>query len=90
MKRQKMYVKLVLVTAASFALILISQAFYFHSTKKKENILVHKPKSLIPFSQNWAQMQFQHTLSLMGKEYSTVQMWSKCRGYTKYYENIKF
>ena len=79
----------VLATAAIFLFILYSYECYDHPTKKKENILVHEPKSLIPFSQNWAQKQFQHTLSRIGKEYSTVKMWSKCSRLTTYYENIK-
>ena len=84
---RKRYV--LIATAAAFLLILVSQEFYGYSTTKKENILVHEPKSLIPVSQNWAQAQFQHTLTLIGKEYDTVKMWSKCRIRTSYYENIK-
>ena len=85
---RKRYV--VIGTAAAFLLIVICQEFYGHLTTKKENILVHEPKILIPVSQNWAQDQFQYTLTLMGKEYSTVKMWSKCNDkHTSYYENIK-
>ena len=84
---RKRYV--VIATAAAFLLIVAGQEFYGHLTSKKENILVHEPKSLIPVSQNWAQDQFQYTLTLMGKEYSTVKMWSKCNDkHTSYYENI--
>ena len=84
---QKRYV--VIATAAAFLLIVVLQEFYGHSTTKKENILVHEAKSLIPFSQNWIQNQFQHTLTMMGKENSTVKTWSKCDRHTCYYENIK-
>ena len=84
---QKRYV--VIATAAAFLLIVVLQKFYGHSTTKKENILVHEAKSLIPFSQNWIQDQFQHTLTMMGKENSTVKTWSKCDRHTSYYENIK-
>ena len=80
---------IVLSTVAILLFILFRHEFDDHSTKKKESVLEHELKSLIPYSQNWAQKQFQHTLTLMGKEYSKVKMWSKCDRFTAYYENIK-
>ena len=87
--RRKICVGFATAAAAAFLLISFRQELYDHSTKKKENILVLEPKSLIPFSQKWAQKQFQYTLTLMGKEYSTDERWSNCNGFTTYYENIK-
>ena len=85
---RKRYV--VLTTVAILLFILFrTHEFDDHSTKKKESALEHELKSLIPYSPNWAQKQFQHTLTLMGKEYSKVKMWSKCDHFTAYYENIK-
>ena len=84
---RKRYV--VIATVAASLLILVCREFYGYSPTKIENTLVHEPKSLIPASQNWAQDQFQHTLTLMGKEYSTAKTRCEWNEFARYYENIK-
>ena len=70
---RKRYV--VLTTVAILLFILFrTHEFDDHSTKKKESVLEHELKSLIPYSPNWAQKQFQRWFETLQNYKFTVTL----------------